>query len=106
MTDCIFCKIVGGDIPADKLHDDDLCIAFNDIHPKADIHLLIVPKEHIATVADLQEGRHDHLVGHMVNIANKLAKQEGAEGYRIQFNVGKKGGQEVFHVHMHLMGWK
>ncbi len=106
MTDCIFCKIIAGEIPSEKVHDDDLCIAFNDINPKAPIHLLIVPKEHIPMVSDLEEGKHDHLVGHMVNVANKLAKQEGAEGYRLQFNVGEKGGQEVFHVHMHVLGWK
>jgi histidine triad (HIT) family protein len=105
MSDCIFCKIISGEIPSPKLHEDEICVAFKDIHPKAPIHLLIVPKEHIAMVSDLEEGKHDHLVGHMVNVANKLAKQEGAEGYQLQFNVGEKGGQEVMHVHMHLMGW-
>ena len=78
-------------------------MAFKDIHPKAPLHLLVVPKEHIPKVSDLREGEHDHLIGHMVNIANKLATD--MEGYRLQFNVGEKGGQEVFHVHMHVMGW-
>lgn len=105
MTDCIFCKIISGEIPSPKFHEDEICVAFKDIHPKAPIHLLIVPKEHIAMISDLREGKHDHLVGHMVNVANKLAKQESAEGYQLRFNVGKKGGQEIMHVHMHLMGW-
>lgn len=102
---CIFCKIIKGEIPSGKVHEDDTCIAFKDINPKAPFHLLIVPREHIAKVSDLQEGKHDHLVGHMVNVANKLAEKENVEGYRLQFNVGEKGGQEVMHVHMHLMGW-
>jgi len=102
---CIFCKIIKGEIPSEKVHDDDICIAFKDIHPKAPVHLLIVPKEHIEKVSDLVEGKHDHLVGHMVNVANKLAKKEGVEGYKLQFNVGEKAGQEVMHIHLHLIGY-
>ena len=103
MEDCIFCKIIAGEIPSEKVHDDDLCIAFKDINPKAPFHALVVPKEHIPMVSDLKEGEHDKLIGHMVHVANKLAKD--TEGYRLQFNIGEKGGQEVFHVHMHVMGW-
>lgn len=105
-SDCIFCKILAKEIPSEIVYEDDLCFAFKDINPKAPIHLLVVPKEHIPMASDLKEGEHDHLMSHMFNVANKLAADNEAEGYRIQFNVGEKGGQEIFHLHMHLMGWK
>ncbi|MFA6436575.1 MAG: histidine triad nucleotide-binding protein [Candidatus Gracilibacteria bacterium] len=102
MDDCIFCKIIEGKIPSTFEWDDEHCVAFKDLHPKARVHLLIVPKKHIATVMDLQEGD-EKIMGHLIRTAKDLGKKMGLEGYRLQFNVGRKGGQEVFHIHLHLL---
>ncbi len=102
-TDCLFCKIVSQEIPSPLLHQDDKCVAFADIHPKDSTHLLIVPREHIATVADATEEQ-EPLLGHLLVTAKKLAQQEQLVGYKLQLNVGKEGGQEVFHIHLHLIG--
>ncbi|MFA5842332.1 MAG: histidine triad nucleotide-binding protein [Candidatus Gracilibacteria bacterium] len=102
MDDCIFCKIIEGKIPSTFEWDDEHCVAFKDLHPKARVHLLIVPKKHIATVMDLQEGD-EKIMGHLIRTAKDLGKKMGLEGYRLQFNVGHKGGQEVFHIHLHMM---
>ena len=103
--DCIFCKIVAGEIPSDTVYQDEKIIAFRDINPVAPTHLLIIPKEHIASLAELSEAEAS-LIGDMVNVANQLAKSEGiAEGgYRVVINCGKQGGQLVPHLHMHLIG--
>lgn len=103
--DCIFCKIAAGEVPADILHTDEEVIAFRDINPQAPVHVLIIPGEHIATLAELPEGR-SVLVGHMVDVANKLAISEGISesGYRVVINCGQQGGQLVQHLHMHLLG--
>lgn len=103
MDDCIFCKIVGRGIPAEKVYEDEVIFAFKDIHPKARVHVLIVPKEHVASVMELSEAQGE-LVGKMVLAAKQIAAEQGLEGYRLLINVGEKGGQEVFHLHLHLMG--
>ena len=103
--DCIFCKIAAGEVPADILHTDEEVIAFRDINPQAPVHVLIIPGEHIATLADFPEER-SVLVGHMVDVANKLAISEGISesGYRLVISCGQQGGQLVQHLHMHLLG--
>ena len=102
---CIFCQIVAGKVPSEILHQDEEAIAFLDINPQAPTHLVIIPKRHIPSLAHLSEAD-SALMGHMVNIANQLAKREGiAEGgYRLVINCGKEGGQLVPHLHMHLIG--
>ncbi len=107
MEDCIFCKIVAGQIPSDIVYRDDKVIAFKDIHPATEIHLLIIPKEHIAYLTDLKE-KQASLVGHMILVANELARQNGIaeKGFRVVINVGDAGGQVVKHLHIHLLGGK
>ncbi|MFC1939164.1 histidine triad nucleotide-binding protein [Chloroflexota bacterium] len=103
--DCIFCKIVAGEIPADTLYQDEEVIAFRDINPQSPTHLLIIPKKHIPSLNHLS-GAESSLVGGMVNTANQLAKREGIteSGYRLVINCGKQGGQLVPHLHLHLLG--
>jgi histidine triad (HIT) family protein len=103
--DCIFCKIIAGQIPSDVVYTDDKVIAFKDIHPMAPVHLLIIPREHIPTLNDATEN-HTALLGHMTQVAKHLAKQQGvsAHGYRVVINCGQQGGQVVQHLHMHLLG--
>ncbi len=105
MDDCLFCKIIVGDIPADKVFETENILAFRDINPVAPIHILIIPKIHIPTLNEL-EAEHNELVGEMVRTASELAKKEGISegGYRIGFNCNKAGGQTVYHVHLHIMG--
>jgi histidine triad (HIT) family protein len=103
MNDCLFCKIYAGEIPSKQEHNDEQCVVFHDINPKARIHLLVVPKKHIPTIMDLEEGD-EQIIGHMTRVAKETAEKLGLEGYKLQYNVGEKGGQEVMHVHMHLMG--
>ena len=102
--DCIFCKIVAGVIPAKKIYEDSDLIAFHDIHPVAPVHFMIVPKEHIASLADAH-ARHEMLLGRILLLAPVLAKEQGLhEGFRTIINTGKGGGQEVFHLHVHVIG--
>lgn len=105
MEDCIFCKIIDGHIPGDIVYRDDIVIAFKDIHPVTQVHLLIVPNEHIAYLTDLTE-KQSSLIGHMILVANKLAKQNGIakKGFRVVINCGEEGGQVVKHLHVHLLG--
>ena len=104
MSDCIFCKIVAGEIPADTVYEDDRVIVFRDINPKAAVHLLVIPREHIASLDDLDAG-HDALMAHMLRLLPRLAAEQGLDqGYRTIINTGKGGGQEVFHLHIHLLG--
>lgn len=100
--DCIFCKILSGEIPSDMKHDDDLCVAFPDINPRARFHMLVIPRKHIPTIMDMKEGD-EAILGHMIKVAKDIAAKEGLEGYRLLISVGEKGGQEVFHIHLHLM---
>ena len=103
--DCIFCQIVAGKIPSDIVYQDEDIIAFRDINPRAPVHLVIIPKKHIPSLAHLSEAE-SPLMGHMISIANQLAKREGIseKGYRLAINCGKEGGQLVPHLHMHLLG--
>ena len=103
--DCIFCKIITGDIPSEFLFQDEALVAFKDIKPIAPVHVLIVPKKHIRSINDLTAGD-EALVSHMIMTAKDLAKQTGVNksGYRLFFNVEKGGGQEIFHLHLHLIG--
>lgn len=108
MNDCLFCKIIDGEISTDFLHDDQDLVAFKDINPQAPVHLLIVPKRHIPSVNRLEEADAP-LVGKMVLAAKELAQKLGIaqSGYRLIVNVERGGGQEIFHIHMHLLGgWK
>lgn len=107
---CIFCKIAAGEIPSRRVYEDDDVIVFHDIHPAAPMHLLIVPREHIPTLADATEAQ-QALLGKMLLLAPKLAKENGAaNGFRVVVNNGKDGGQEVYHLHVHVLGgprpWK
>jgi len=101
--DCIFCKIVAGDIPAKPVYQDERVFAFSDIHPQAPTHLLLIPREHIKS---LDESKDNHeLLGHLVAVASKIAKDKGlGKGYRIVINTGEDGGQTVDHLHLHLLG--
>jgi histidine triad (HIT) family protein len=104
MTDCLFCKIIKGDIPATLVYEDETVIAFNDLHPQAPTHILIVPRKHISTLNHLIEI--DTLtIGHMVQIAQQLANEleHGENGYRLVMNCNSDGGQTVFHIHLHLL---
>jgi histidine triad (HIT) family protein len=105
MSNCLFCKIIAGDIPASKVYEDDRMIAINDINPQAPMHVLIIPREHIATVNEIQSS-HDALVGSMVRRAAAIAADRGfAEGgYRTVFNCNAAAGQAVFHIHLHVLG--
>lgn len=103
MSDCIFCKIVAGSIPSKKLHEDDDIIVFHDIHPIAPVHFLMVPKLHVASLAETST-EHENLLGKMLLLAPKLALSQGLDGFRTMINTGKSGGQEVFHLHIHVFG--
>ena len=105
MSDCLFCKIIAGEIPGHLVHEDRHVVAFKDINPQAPLHLLIVPRRHIATLNDLAPDD-DALVGEMIRSAAILAKQQGLEerGYRTVFNCNADAGQTVFHIHLHLLG--
>lgn len=105
MSQCIFCKIAAGELPAAKLYEDESVLAFRDLHPQAPTHILIIPRRHIATLNDLEPGDAE-LVGRIFLVAKQLAEQEGlAEaGYRTLFNCNKAGGQEVYHIHLHFLG--
>ncbi|MDP1692550.1 MAG: histidine triad nucleotide-binding protein [Burkholderiaceae bacterium] len=101
---CIFCKIVAGQIPAKKVHEDEQVLVFHDIHPWAPVHILIVPKRHIASMVDVS-AEHQALLGHMMVLSGKLMKDLGvSNGYRHVVNTGSDGRQEVPHLHMHVMG--
>jgi histidine triad (HIT) family protein len=104
MTDCLFCKIVAGDIPADKVYEDDQVVVFKDIYPKASVHLLMIPRQHIASLDDVNES-HDALMAHMLRLLPRIAKEQGLDtGFRTIINTGPGGGQEIYHLHLHLMG--
>jgi histidine triad (HIT) family protein len=103
--ECVFCNIVAGKVPASILYQDDKVIAFRDINPQSPTHLLVIPKEHIPSLAELGGGRKE-LITHLIYIAKELAKREGVaeKGYRLVMNCGREGGQVVPHLHLHLLG--
>ena len=105
MDDCIFCKIIKGEIPSTKVYEDETMLAFRDINPQAPTHIIIVPKRHIASANEVTE-ENSHLVAHIFTKIPIIAKQEGIDkyGYRIINNCGKDGGQTVFHLHFHIIG--
>lgn len=107
MTDetCLFCKIVAGDIPSDTVHQDDVVVAFNDIHPVAPVHQLLVPRRHVASAAEL-DSSDGELLGRLFEVAAELARKAGLpeRGYRLVTNVGPDAGQSVPHLHFHLIG--
>jgi histidine triad (HIT) family protein len=102
--DCLFCKIVAGEIPARKLYEDDQVLAFHDIGPQAPVHFLVIPKQHISTLNDL--GTDDTaLAGHILVTAQRLAREQGCDdGFRVVMNCNELGGQTVYHIHMHVLG--
>lgn len=105
--DCLFCKILEGEIPAERVYEDDQVIAFRDINPQAPFHCLIIPRKHIATLNDIADEDRE-VVGHMIQAAGKIAQQQGfdQDGYRTVFNCNTHGGQTVYHIHLHLLGGK
>ncbi|MBK1690764.1 histidine triad nucleotide-binding protein [Ectothiorhodospira mobilis] len=105
MTDCIFCRIAQGEIPADSVYEDDGILAFRDLNPQAPVHILVIPKRHIATLNDLSDAD-TALIGRMHQVAAQLARQEGIaeDGYRTVINCNPAGGQSVYHLHLHLLG--
>lgn len=105
MTDCIFCKIVAGDIPAEKVFENDHVVGFRDLNPQAPTHVLVIPKRHIATINDLQDGD-QALLGEMYLAAKQIAADEGLSerGYRTVMNCNEEAGQTVFHIHLHVIG--
>ena len=106
MENCIFCKIIGGETPSTKVFEDDLVYAFRDINPQAPVHVLIVPKEHIACANEINEAN-SAVIAHIFEVIPKIAAAEGlANGYRIINCCGEDGGQTVFHLHFHLLGGK
>ena len=106
MSDCLFCKIISGEIPSQKVYEDDQCFAFKDIAPMAPVHFLVVPKAHLASAAEVTE-ENEALIGHIYTVIAKLAKEMGfADGYRVVTNVGALAGQTVHHIHFHVLSGK
>ena len=104
IVSCLFCKIIEGSIPSSAVYEDDQCYAFGDIDPKAPVHVLIVPREHIPSLADAGE-HHPALLGHLLWTAAEIARTKGlSRGYRTVINTGKDAGQSVDHIHVHLLG--
>jgi histidine triad (HIT) family protein len=104
-TDCIFCKIVAGELPAKKVYEDDQIIAFYDIHPKASVHLLVIPKKHIETLNELTS-EDSALISQLVLALPEIAAQQNLEGFRVVVNNGPGSGQIVYHLHFHILGGK
>ena len=107
MEDCIFCKIIKKEIPSTIVYEDDSVIAFNDINPAAPIHILVVPKKHIATLLDVTE-EDKELIAHIYEVINQIARERGfaENGFRVITNCGRDSGQEVMHIHFHVLGGK
>ena len=104
MSDCLFCKIAAGEVPANNLYEDDELLAFHDIRPIARVHFLIIPKAHLASLADAGPA-HQALLGRLLLLAPRLAAEQGlGDGFRTMINTGRGGGQEVYHLHAHVFG--
>ncbi len=104
MSDCLFCQIVRGEIPCRKVYEDEEVLAFHDIYPVAPVHFMLIPKLHLDSLAQAEDA-HSALLGRMMLLAPRLAKEQGLEhGFRTVINTGKGGGQEVFHLHIHVIG--
>jgi len=109
-SSCLFCRIAQGEVPSRKAYEDDEILAFHDIHPAAPVHLLVIPKAHIDSLITAGPG-HEALFGKLIGLAPRLAKEQGCDnGFRVVINNGPDGGQEVYHLHMHILGgprpWK
>jgi histidine triad (HIT) family protein len=104
-NDCIFCKIVSGAIPSEKLHEDEHCIAFNDLSPQAPVHILVIPRAHVESL-DTAAANQKEVLGHLLLTAAEIARSRGiaGNGYRVVINTNSDGGQSVFHLHVHLLG--
>ena len=106
MNNCLFCKIIAGEIPSTKVYEDESVLAFRDIAPQAPTHILVIPKEHIASVAEINESN-SKVVSHIFEVIAKIAKDEGLSGgYRVVSNCGDDAGQTVHHLHYHILGGK
>lgn len=103
MSDCLFCKIAEGQIPSDRVYEDQVCVAFRDIDPQAPTHFLVIPKVHIGSCAQVTEDN-AALVGHMFTVIAKVAKELGLDSYRVVSNCGEQAGQSVPHLHFHVLG--
>jgi histidine triad (HIT) family protein len=103
--DCLFCRIIAGEIPADIIYTDDVSIAFRDINPQAPTHILVIPREHIESLDEATQ-REERMLGHLLRIAARVANQQGLSesGYRTVINTGAGAGQSVFHLHLHVLG--
>jgi len=104
-SNCLFCKIISGDIPGDFIHRDDKCVVVRDINPQAPTHVLVIPREHMESLDDASAGD-EQLLGHLLRVAARIANQEGLgdSGYRTVINTGAGAGQSVFHIHVHVLG--
>ncbi len=102
MSDCLFCKIIAGDIPSNKLYEDPVCLAFHDIDPQAPTHFLVIPKEHIQSVSQVNT-TNAATVGHIFAVIARLAGELGLESYRVVSNIGDQAGQSVHHLHFHVL---
>ncbi|WP_455366211.1 histidine triad nucleotide-binding protein [Kaarinaea lacus] len=104
MSDCLFCKVADGTLASEMVYEDDQIVVFKDIYPKADVHLLMIPRQHIVSLAEL-DTIHDGLIAKMMRLLPQIAKQQGLDnGFRAIINTGPGGGQEVYHLHIHLLG--
>jgi len=105
MSDCIFCKIANKEIPATIVYEDDLCVAFEDLNPQAPVHVLVIPKQHLTSLADTSE-EDVELLGHLCRVCDQVAAEKGIkeDGYRVVTNHGEKAGQSVLHLHLHVLG--
>jgi histidine triad (HIT) family protein len=102
-TKCLFCRIAAGELPADRVYEDDEVLAFKDIHPQAPFHCLVIPKTHVATLNDFSP-QQSALLGRLLLTAKRIAADHGLPGYRVAMNVNREGGQVVFHAHLHVLG--
>ncbi|MBQ2995711.1 MAG: histidine triad nucleotide-binding protein [Oscillibacter sp.] len=103
MSDCLFCRIIAGEIPSKKVYEDELCFAFYDIDPQAPTHFLVIPKAHISSVSAI-DAENSAVVGHIFEVIAKLTRELGMESYRVVSNIGEQAGQSVFHLHFHVLG--
>ena len=104
MADCIFCKIAAGEIPSTKVYEDDRCLAFRDLNPQAPTHILVIPKDHIQSVNEI-DASNEALIGHLFSVIAQIAKDEGLDkGYHVVSNIGEQGQQTVPHLHFHIIG--
>ena len=103
--DCLFCRIIAGEVPADIVHSDERCVAFRDTNPQAPVHVLIIPREHMDSLDDASQ-RDEATLGHLLRVAARVANEEGLSesGYRTVINTGAGAGQSVFHLHLHVIG--